>query len=124
MPTAPLLQVPADVPPAVADRIKELAIETFRVLGCEGMARIDFFLHGEQAFVNEANTLPGFTNISMYSAAVGGQRPAAIRTDGCADRPRPGASQRRSRGAGLRARLKKKSMIRKSATVCPEERAP
>lgn len=61
-----LLQVPADVPPAVADRIKELAIRTFGVLGCEGMARIDFFLHGEQAFVNEANTLPGFTNISMY----------------------------------------------------------
>ena len=61
-----LLQVPADVPPAVADRIRELAIKTFRVLGCEGMARIDFFLHGEEAFVNEANTLPGFTNISMY----------------------------------------------------------
>ncbi len=61
-----LLQVPAEVPPAVGDRIKELAIKTFGVLGCEGMARIDFFLHGEQAFVNEANTLPGFTNISMY----------------------------------------------------------
>jgi D-alanine-D-alanine ligase len=50
----------------VADRIKELAIKTFRVLGCEGMARVDFFLNGEQVFVNEANTLPGFTNISMY----------------------------------------------------------
>ena len=61
-----LLQVPATVPPALADRIRELAIETFRVLGCEGMARIDFFLHGEQAYVNEANTLPGFTDISMY----------------------------------------------------------
>ncbi|KWV57360.1 D-alanine--D-alanine ligase [Bradyrhizobium macuxiense] len=61
-----LLRVPADVPPALADRIRELAIKTFRVLGCEGMARIDFFLHGEQAFVNEANTLPGFTDISMY----------------------------------------------------------
>ncbi|MGY4312714.1 D-alanine--D-alanine ligase family protein [Bradyrhizobium sp. JR3.5] len=61
-----LLQVPANVPAAVAETIRELAIKTFRVLGCEGMARIDFFLHGEQAFVNEANTLPGFTNISMY----------------------------------------------------------
>ncbi|KJC35817.1 D-alanine--D-alanine ligase [Bradyrhizobium sp. LTSP885] len=61
-----LLQVPAKVPPALADQIKELAIKTFRVLGCEGMARIDFFVHGEQAFVNEANTLPGFTDISMY----------------------------------------------------------
>jgi D-alanine-D-alanine ligase len=60
------LQVPADVPPSVADRIREFAIKTFRVLGCEGMARVDFFLNGEQVFVNEANTLPGFTNISMY----------------------------------------------------------
>ena len=60
------LQVPADVPPAVANRIRDLAIETFRVLCCEGMARIDFFLSGEQVFVNEANTLPGFTDISMY----------------------------------------------------------
>jgi D-alanine-D-alanine ligase len=60
------LQVPADVPPPLADRIRELAIDTFRVLCCEGMARIDFFLSGEQVFVNEANTLPGFTNISMY----------------------------------------------------------
>jgi D-alanine-D-alanine ligase len=54
------------VPPPLADRIRELAIQTFRVLCCEGMARIDFFLSGEQVFVNEANTLPGFTNISMY----------------------------------------------------------
>ncbi|MEN3346440.1 MAG: D-alanine-D-alanine ligase [Bradyrhizobium sp.] len=61
-----LLRVPADVPAAIADRIRALAIRTFGVLGCEGMARIDFFLHGEEAYVNEANTLPGFTNISMY----------------------------------------------------------
>jgi D-alanine-D-alanine ligase len=61
-----LLQVPADVPHPLADRIKEFAIKTFRVLCCEGMARVDFFLNGEQVFVNEANTLPGFTNISMY----------------------------------------------------------
>jgi D-alanine-D-alanine ligase len=60
------LQVPANVPPPLADRIKALAIRTFRVLCCEGMARVDFFLSGEQVFVNEANTLPGFTNISMY----------------------------------------------------------
>jgi D-alanine-D-alanine ligase len=60
------LHVPANLPPHLADRIRELAIETFRVLGCEGLARIDFFVSGEQVFVNEANTLPGFTNISMY----------------------------------------------------------
>jgi len=60
------LMVPANVPPPLAARIRELAIETFRVLCCEGMARIDFFLSGREVFVNEANTLPGFTNISMY----------------------------------------------------------
>jgi D-alanine-D-alanine ligase len=60
------LHTPADVPPLLAGRIRELAIRTFRVLCCEGMARVDFFLGGEQVFVNEANTLPGFTNISMY----------------------------------------------------------
>jgi D-alanine-D-alanine ligase len=60
------LHVPADLPPLLADRIRDLAIETFRVLCCEGMARIDFFVSGEDVFVNEANTLPGFTSISMY----------------------------------------------------------
>ena len=38
----------------------------FRVLGCAGMARIDFFVTQDDIFVNEANTLPGFTSISMY----------------------------------------------------------
>jgi D-alanine-D-alanine ligase len=60
------LQMPADLPPPLEDRIRELAVSTFRVLCCEAMARIDFFVSGEQVFVNEANTLPGFTNISMY----------------------------------------------------------
>ena len=60
------LHIPADVPPRLTDHIRALAIQTFGVLCCEGMARIDFFLSGEQMFVNEANTLPGFTDISMY----------------------------------------------------------
>jgi D-alanine-D-alanine ligase len=58
--------VPADVPLETASRIKELAIRSFSVLCCEAMARVDFFLSDENIFVNEANTLPGFTNISMY----------------------------------------------------------
>jgi D-alanine-D-alanine ligase len=60
------LHVPAEIPPDLAARVRELAIWTFRVLGCEGLARVDFFLSGEQLFVNEVNTLPGFTDISMY----------------------------------------------------------
>jgi D-alanine-D-alanine ligase len=60
------LRVPADVSLQQTVRLRELAIEVFRLLGCEGMARVDFFLSGENIFVNEANTLPGFTSISMY----------------------------------------------------------
>ena len=60
------LRIPADISPQQAVRFRELAIEVFRLLGCEAMARVDFFLSGETIFVNEANTLPGFTSISMY----------------------------------------------------------
>lgn len=58
--------IPADVSPEQTERIQELAVRTFQVLGCEGMARVDFFLKGEDIFVNEVNTVPGFTSISMY----------------------------------------------------------
>jgi D-alanine-D-alanine ligase len=60
------LIVPADIAPAQADRIRELAIRVFQTLGCEGLARVDFFLEDGEVFVNEVNTLPGFTPISMY----------------------------------------------------------
>jgi D-alanine-D-alanine ligase len=60
------LQIPAELAPEQARRIRELAVETFRLLGCEGMARVDFFVSGGDIFVNEVNTLPGFTQISMY----------------------------------------------------------
>ena len=47
--------------------MRKLSIEAFRALGCEGLARIDFFLREDgKLIVNEVNTLPGFTNISMY----------------------------------------------------------
>jgi D-alanine-D-alanine ligase len=61
------IKVPADLPPAVSDKVRKLAIEAFRALGCEGLARVDFFLREDgKLMVNEVNTLPGFTNISMY----------------------------------------------------------
>ena len=60
------LVVPAQLSPKLKGEIQELAAKTFKTLCCEGMARIDFFLSGDDVFVNEANTLPGFTNISMY----------------------------------------------------------
>lgn len=61
------LRIPADLTPAQASTVQRLALETFRVLEGAGLARVDFFLsaHGE-LYVNEINTMPGFTAISMY----------------------------------------------------------
>jgi D-alanine-D-alanine ligase len=61
-------KVPADLPPAVIDRVRGLSVQAFRALELAGMARVDFFLDGksEELFLNEVNTIPGFTSISMY----------------------------------------------------------
>lgn len=61
------LQIPAQVPPEAAVEIQRLAIQTFQVLSCEGLGRVDFFLRANgELVVNEINTMPGFTKISMY----------------------------------------------------------
>ncbi len=62
------LCVPADLPPAMVDALTHTAARVFTLLKCKGMARIDFFVNVETntLFFNEANTLPGFTSISMY----------------------------------------------------------
>jgi D-alanine-D-alanine ligase len=61
--------VPADLPAHVAAEVKRLAIEAFRAVDCAGMARVDFLMDGTtgKLYVNEINTIPGFTTISMYS---------------------------------------------------------
>jgi D-alanine-D-alanine ligase len=65
------IKVPTDLPREVSEKIRELSIEAFRALGCEGLARIDFFLRDDcKLIINEVNTLPGFTNISMYPKAM------------------------------------------------------
>jgi D-alanine-D-alanine ligase len=62
-----VLEIPAKLPPQISERIRQLAVRTFLVLCCEGMARVDFFLrNGREIIVNELNTIPGFTRISMY----------------------------------------------------------
>jgi D-alanine-D-alanine ligase len=59
--------VPADLPAAVAQRVHELALEVTSVLGCREMARCDMFVTEDGAvLLNEVNTIPGFTPISMY----------------------------------------------------------
>ena len=62
-----LLEIPADLPKSVVKNIQKIAVKTFKVLCCEGMARVDFFLTSKnKVIVNEINTIPGFTSISMY----------------------------------------------------------
>ncbi|TIT67736.1 MAG: D-alanine--D-alanine ligase [Mesorhizobium sp.] len=66
-----VVKVPADVPAAIADRARDMAGQAFKALGCEAMARVDFFLRADGSLlVNEVNTLPGFTDISMYAKAL------------------------------------------------------
>lgn len=60
------LDVPARIDDEVAARIQRMAVVAFQATECWGMARVDFFLRGDELFVNEINTIPGFTEISMY----------------------------------------------------------
>lgn len=64
--TAELI-APAEIPAEVADRLRDLAVRAFAAIGGVGLARVDFLVEGEEGlWVNEINTLPGFTSISMY----------------------------------------------------------
>ncbi|BBZ75066.1 D-alanine--D-alanine ligase [Mycolicibacterium anyangense] len=60
------LDVPAKIDDDVAEELQRLAIRAFQALDCQGLARVDFFLTDEGPVVNEINTMPGFTTISMY----------------------------------------------------------
>jgi D-alanine-D-alanine ligase len=61
------LVAPADLPESMSDEIRALAIRVFKTLQCEGMGRVDFFLTpNNEIVVNEINTIPGFTKVSMY----------------------------------------------------------
>lgn len=62
------LVIPADLPPTVAASVRQIAIRAFRSLDCSGMARVDFFVGRDdnRITLNELNTIPGFTTISMY----------------------------------------------------------
>ncbi|EJC80693.1 D-alanine--D-alanine ligase [Rhizobium leguminosarum bv. trifolii WSM2297] len=65
------LKVPAELHWEVEEKIRATAARAFRALGCDGMARVDFFLKADMRFVvNEVNTMPGFTDVSMYPKAM------------------------------------------------------
>jgi D-alanine-D-alanine ligase len=61
------LVVPAAIPPAVTQRIRDVAVAAYRAIDCAGMARVDFFLEGDRVWLNEINTIPGFTSTSGYA---------------------------------------------------------
>jgi D-alanine-D-alanine ligase len=62
------LIIPADLPPKVSEEIRRVSVEAFKVIDAAGMARVDFFVARDlsQVWLNEINTIPGFTRISMY----------------------------------------------------------
>jgi D-alanine-D-alanine ligase len=75
--------VPAELPSEVTDEVRRRAVEAFRALDCSGLARVDFFVRPDGSVViNEVNTMPGFTPVSMYPrmwAATGLEYPKLVR---------------------------------------------
>ena len=89
------LVIPAPLPPETAERVRELAVAAFRAVEARGLARVDFFVERSderRIHVNEVNTMPGFTPISMYPKLWEGERDPLLR----AHRP---AHPARHRGA-------------------------
>ena len=62
------LLIPAPLPADTAEKIRQMAVAAYKAVDCAGMARVDFFIEKvtEEIFLNEVNTIPGFTSISMY----------------------------------------------------------
>lgn len=60
--------IPADLPSDLSQKIQTTALKAYQILGCQGLSRVDFFVDqkSDQFWLNEINTMPGFTNISMY----------------------------------------------------------
>jgi D-alanine-D-alanine ligase len=75
------LLVPARISEQAAARVRELALEAFARAGCDGLARVDFFVDGDRVLLNELNTMPGFTSTSVYAkllAASGVEYPELV----------------------------------------------
>lgn len=64
---ATVIDLPADLPPGVEEQVRDLSAQAFEAVGCEGLARVDFFVMPDGSLViNEINTMPGFTPTSMF----------------------------------------------------------
>jgi D-alanine-D-alanine ligase len=64
------LRVPARISERAAARVRELSLEAFARSGCDGLARVDFFVDGDHVLLNELNTMPGFTPTSVYAKLI------------------------------------------------------
>jgi D-alanine-D-alanine ligase len=62
------LIVPARITSRARARVRELAVTTFQRAGCSGLARVDFFVDNDDVLVNELNTMPGFTQTSVFGS--------------------------------------------------------
>ena len=60
--------IPARIPEAVSEEVRDMAVRVYQAIGCRGLSRVDFFVtdEGNRVILNEINTIPGFTSISMY----------------------------------------------------------
>lgn len=66
------LAIPADLPESLREKVRAAAVNAYRTMGCEGLSRVDFFLCDDgRICLNEINTLPGFTSISMFPKLFG-----------------------------------------------------
>jgi D-alanine-D-alanine ligase len=61
------LRIPAGISAIVSEQVRRLAVRAFLAAGCDGLARVDFFVDGDRVLVNELNTMPGFTPTSVYA---------------------------------------------------------
>jgi D-alanine-D-alanine ligase len=95
----------ADVDEALGRRIRETALKAYRAIGCEGFARVDFLLAGDELYLNEINTVPGFTPISLFpqvaAAGLGGFGAVCLRIVELAEQRYAGRVRRRLTTADL-----------------------
>ena len=64
-------EIPAKLADGMTEKVQEIACKTFRAMGCDGLTRVDFFVTEQGPVINEVNTMPGFTPISMYPQVLG-----------------------------------------------------
>jgi D-alanine-D-alanine ligase len=95
----------ADLDEALGRRIRDTALEAYRAIGCEGFARVDFLLSGDELYLNELNTIPGFTPISLFpqmaATGLGGFGAVCLRIVDLAEQRHAGRVRRRLTAADL-----------------------